>query len=138
MPKILITGASGFLGSTMVPHLLSLHHSLTTIGITDTDNIHCNLASSIPNIDTNVDWVIHAAGKAHVVPRNSNEIAEFYQVNLEGTKNLLKGLEQTDKLPKAIVFISTVAVYGVESGTNITEEYPILGNSPYALSKIQA
>lgn len=41
-------------------------------------------------------------------------------------------------LPKSFIFISTVAVYGLELGENITEESPLLGTSPYALSKIQA
>jgi len=61
----------------------------------------------------------------------------FFDVNYEGTKNLCKALEKS-YLPKAFVFISTVAVYGLEAGKNITEEYPLNGDTPYALSKIQA
>lgn len=138
MSKILVTGASGFLGSVIVINLIKSQHNLTTIGITDTDNIYCNLATSIPKLNSDFDWVIHAAGKAHVVPKDLKESEEFFQINLEGTKNLIKGLEQTGKLPHSIIFISTVAVYGVESGTNISEEHALLGTSPYALSKIQA
>ena len=40
--------------------------------------------------------------------------------------------------PKALVFISTVAVYGCESGELITEEHPLEGETPYAKSKILA
>lgn len=138
MSKILITGGSGFLGTSILPNLLNLQHNITTIGITDTDEISCNLATSIPNLNSDFDWVIHVAGKAHFVPKDLKESKAFFQVNLEGTKNLIKGLEQSGKLPKSIIFISTVAVYGVESGTNINEEHALLGNSPYALSKIQA
>jgi GlcNAc-P-P-Und epimerase len=138
MNKILITGASGFLGSIISQTLLKNLHSITTIGITDTDNISCNLATSIPNLNSDFDLVVHIAGKAHVVPKNTIEAANFFQINLEGTKNLIKGIEQLEKLPKSIIFISTVAVYGVESGTNINEEHALLGTSPYALSKIQA
>ena len=36
-----------------------------------------------------------------------------------------------------LFFISTVAVYGCDSGENITEEYPLNGTTPYALSKNQ-
>lgn len=138
MNKILITGASGFLGSIISQTLLKNLHRITTIGITDTDNISCNLATSIPNLNSDFDLVVHIAGKAHVVPKNTTEAADFFQINLEGTKNLIKGIEQLEKLPKSIIFISTVAVYGVESGTNINEEHALLGSSPYALSKIQA
>lgn len=39
---------------------------------------------------------------------------------------------------KQFIFISTVAVYGLESGENIHENCPLKGSTPYALSKIQA
>ena len=57
-------------------------------------------------------------------------------MNYIGTNNLLCGLDTT-KL-QSIIFISTVAVYGKEVGELIDEKSPILGNTPYALSKIQA
>lgn len=137
MVQILLTGSSGFLGSIIYHSLLKNHYGLIRIGISD-DDIYCNLATSIPKIDTECDWVIHVAGKAHVIPKNSKENAEFFEVNLEGTKNLIKGIEASKKLPKSIIFISTVAVYGLEYGTNINEGHDLLGNTPYALSKIQA
>lgn len=138
MSNILVTGASGFLGSVTVSNLLKSQHNVTTIGISETDDIHCNLATSIPNLRTNFDWIIHMAGKAHIVPKNSKECADFFQVNLNGTKNLISGLERTGKVPHLIVFISSVAVYGVESGEHIEENHTLNGTSPYALSKIQA
>lgn len=133
-----MTGASGFLGSIISQILLKNQHSITTIGITANDTINCNIAKSIPCLNSQYDWVIHIAGKAHIVPKNSKEITDFFQVNLEGTKNLIRGLEQSDKLPRSIIFISTVAVYGIKSGENINEEHELQGTSPYALSKIQA
>lgn len=138
MSKILVTGASGFLGSVIITNLLDLHHSIITVGISGNDDINCNLATTIPNINSEFNWVIHIAGKAHVVPKDLKESAEFFQVNLEGTKNLINGIEKSGKLPTTIIFISTVAVYGVESGTNINEDHSLSGTSPYALSKIQA
>lgn len=62
---------------------------------------------------------------------------DFFDVNLQGTKNLCTALEQSG-IPKSFIFISTVAVYGCDSGENITEEYPLNGTTPYALSKIKA
>jgi nucleoside-diphosphate-sugar epimerase len=62
----------------------------------------------------------------------------FFNVNLRGTDNLLKGLEKTTNLPKAFVFISSVAVYGISTGTKIPENRPLLANDPYGISKIQA
>lgn len=136
--KILITGASGFLGSVITSNLSELKHNITTIGISNTDNIHCNIASSIPNLKSDFDWIIHVAGKAHIVPKNSTEAEDFFYVNFEGTKNLLKGVEQSGSYPKSIIFISTVAVYGLDKGEMINENHERNATDPYGQSKIQA
>jgi GlcNAc-P-P-Und epimerase len=82
--------------------------------------------------------VVHAAGKAHSVPRNQAEAREFFAVNLDGTRRLARGLEQSPALPSALVFVSTVSVYGLEQGRAILETHPLKGTSPYAQSKIEA
>jgi len=132
---LLFTGASGFLGRNTLP-ILNEKYSIKTIGLTSKDNYNLNLAIDAPNLPEHFDVVIHAAGKAHSVPKSEAERKLFFDVNFQGTKNLCEGLEK--RLPKAIIFISTVAVYGVEYGTNINEEHELLGQSPYALSKIKA
>jgi nucleoside-diphosphate-sugar epimerase len=82
--------------------------------------------------------VLHAAGKAHSVPKTKAEKQAFFDINYRGAVNLCKGLEQSGTIPKSFIFISTVAVYGCNRGEDITESHPLNGNSPYALSKIQA
>jgi nucleoside-diphosphate-sugar epimerase len=81
--------------------------------------------------------VIHCAGKAHQVSKSNGEVDDFYRVNVQGTANLLKALEKPS-LPKTFIFTSTVAVYGLNQGNLIIEDYPILAKDPYGLSKIQA
>jgi len=135
---ILITGASGLLGSVISRNLTRLQNNITTIGISDTDDIYCNLGSTIPTLTSNFDWVLHVAGKAHIVPKDSKEIADFYQVNFEGTKNLLIGIEQSGNIPQSIVYISTVAVYGKEKGEMINESHSRDATDPYGKSKILA
>lgn len=61
----------------------------------------------------------------------------FFDVNYTGTVHLCNALEKVGA-PKALVFISTVAVYGCEFGELITEEHPLRGDTPYAKSKILA
>ena len=134
---ILFTGASGFLGNNIYS-ILSKKYKIDTLGLLPQDTYKIDFSKKIPTINKHYNIIIHAAGKAHVVQKNKEQDADFFQVNLVGTKNLMKGIELSGKLPQAIVFISTVAVYGIESGTNINEEHELLGNSPYALSKIQA
>lgn len=133
--KLLFTGASGFLGNNILSDL-SLKYSIKTIGLTDCDDYKVNMAKCIPVLKESYDVVLHAAGKAHSIPKTEQEKQVFFDVNYNGTINLCKSLEANP--PKSFIFISTVAVYGVDFGENISEEYPLKGNTPYALSKIQA
>lgn len=136
MKKLLFTGASGFLGYNIRP-ILEKSYDVHTIGLTDDDDIKINMAKEVPPINTHYDFVLHAAGKAHTVPKTEAEKQVFYDVNYQGTVNLCKALENAG-IPKVIVFISTVAVYGCEFGENIDEYHPLKGDSPYAKSKIMA
>lgn len=133
--SILVTGANGFFGKYLQKAFRQ--QSVETLGLGSCD-ININLASAIPRLITSYDMVVHAAGKAHLVPRNKYEEDTFYQVNVTGTRNLLTALEEAGRLPGSFVFISTVAVYGLDEGKSISEESPLFGNTPYALSKIQA
>lgn len=136
MRKLLFTGGTGFLGKNIMP-LLQKDYEVTTCGITPEDMIHANLAVSAPELPQQYDIVLHAAGKAHVVPKTEEEKKLFFDINYQGTVNLCKALERVG-VPKALVFISTVAVYGCDYGEMITEEHPLNGETPYAKSKIMA
>lgn len=136
MQKLLFTGASGFLGFNIRP-ILEKSYEVQTIGLTDDDDIKINIAKEVPPINNHYDVVLHAAGKAHSVPKTEEEKQVFFDVNYQGTVNLCEALEKAGA-PKALVFISTVAVYGCEFGELITEEHPLEGDSPYAKSKIMA
>lgn len=136
MDKLLFTGGTGFLGKNIMP-LLEKQFEVTTCGITPDDIIKANLAKEVPVLDKRYDVVLHACGKAHVVPKTEAEKQVFYAVNYQGTVNLCSALEKVG-VPKALVFISTVAVYGCEYGELITEEHPLNGDTPYAKSKIMA
>lgn len=117
--------------------LLKERYEVTTCGITPDDMLKANLAKDVPELPERYDVVLHACGKAHVVPKTEAEKQAFYDVTYQGTVNLCKALENVDT-PKALVFISTVAVYGCEYGDMITEDHPLEGTSPYAESKIMA
>lgn len=136
MEKLLFTGGTGFLGKNVMP-ILTQKYEVITCGITPDDMIKANLAKEAPELPERYDIVLHACGKAHVVPKTEAEKQAFYDVNYQGTVNLCTALEKVG-YPKALVFISTVAVYGCEYGNLITEEHPLQGNSPYAESKIMA
>lgn len=136
MKSLLFTGGTGFLGENIKP-FLEKNYRVTTIGISENDEIKSNFVTDIPALPERYDIVLHAAGKAHMYPKTPEEIQSFFEVNYNGTVNLCKGLEKFG-LPKTFIFISSSAVYGVPNGNNITEEYPLNGKSPYAKSKIMA
>lgn len=136
MEKLLFTGGTGFLGKNTRP-VLDKMFEVTTCGITSDDMIKANLVTDVPELPNRYDVVLHACGKAHVVPKTPEEIKSFFDVNYQGTINLCKGLEKVG-VPKALVFVSTVAVYGCEFGELITEDHSLDGTTPYAMSKIQA
>lgn len=131
--RLLFTGASGFLGYNIYS-LLKKVYDITTVGLLPQDNYTINIAKEVPVLCERYDVVLHAAGKAHSVPRSEVEKQVFFDVNLQGTKNLCTALEKAG-VPKAFIFISTVAVYGCDYGENITEDHPLNGNTPYAMSK---
>lgn len=137
MESLLFTGASGFLGYNILPILKEEYSKVTTLGHLPTDDLTVNLAKNVPELPQHYDIVLHAAGKAHVIPKTPEEEQLFYDVNYDGTINLCKALEAVG-VPKSFVFISTVAVYGCDSGFLIDESHPLNGTTPYAKSKIMA
>ncbi len=141
LSDILLTGDTGFLGKAL-KSILDSHEPDRIIGLSTVPSKQAN------RIDLTLPFqfaptfspslVIHAAGKAHSVPKTEQEKRTFYQVNYEGTKNLCQALDSLGQLPKSFIFISTVAVYGIDEGQQIVEDHPLKGITPYAESKIQA
>lgn len=133
--SILLTGANGFLGKIIFQRL---EKEYQIIGLSrNYAEYQVCLDKQIPNFHHVFEMVIHAAGKAHSMPKTEEERKQFHDVNVIGTRNLLKGLEQTG-LPKQVVFISSVSVYGQEFGIAIDEEHKLEAEDAYGLSKIEA
>lgn len=135
-PRMLMTGATGFVGSHILP-LLKRQYAVTTLGRSECNDIHADLSTDVPEIDCRHEIVLHMCGKAHTVPRTPAEQKMFYDVNLGGTKNLCSALERYG-VPRVMVFLSTVAVYGCDSGNEIDESHGLDGTTAYARSKILA
>lgn len=160
---ILLTGHTGFLGRHLAEALKGNGKEVMGLGRSVDSNICCDLSSSVPDfsalrqliakesaVDTKqssytLDLVIHAAGLAHTVPKTEREKNAFFQVNVEGTRNLLDGLKTSGIIPKQMLFISTIALYGDPMDElKSLPPYPNrseaegLGLSPYAWSKWEA
>jgi nucleoside-diphosphate-sugar epimerase len=133
--KFLLTGSTGFLGSTILKALVE--KEVYTIG-----RNNCSFSVDLKQLTSEldlpkVDFVVHVAGKAHVVPNTLSEANDFFDTNVVGTKNLLANLAN-GRLPKVFIFISSVSVYGLATGNNISENAELLAKDPYGRSKIAA
>lgn len=100
-------------------------------------SFNVDLSKDVPSFKDSFEYIIHSAGKAHSIPKNEIEKFEFFNVNVNGTKNLLVGLSN-NKLPKYFILISSVSVYGLDTGININEGQSLNAKDPYGQSKIQA
>lgn len=132
--EVLISGINGFLGKSIASYFVD--HQVYGLGRSNTD-YSLDLSATIPSFTDNFDLVIHCAGKAHINPQTEEEVNDFFNVNVTGTANLLLGLE-LNSLPKCFVYISSVSVYGLISGRDISEDSPLLAVDPYGRSKILA
>ncbi|MDZ4839233.1 MAG: NAD-dependent epimerase/dehydratase family protein [Bacteroidota bacterium] len=142
--KYLVTGGVGFLGKYITKSILEAGHICYTLqrtasNETDIKNIVADISKDFFSLgDKTFDVVIHAAGKAHLVPKTEVEAEEFHQVNAEGTRRLLGALNKLPSLPKQFVLISTVSVYGLDTGQLINESQSLNSKEPYGKSKIEA
>jgi nucleoside-diphosphate-sugar epimerase len=126
--KILLTGSSGFLGSNLYDYLNKNNYDLETLNRSNGTYI-CDLSKNSIQIESKYDLVIHTAGLAHVDENSSKHL----DINIIGTINLIKSFKV---LPKKFILISTVAVYGLNYGENINENYIPNPKTNYGLSKL--
>ncbi|NQV78636.1 MAG: NAD-dependent epimerase/dehydratase family protein [Lutibacter sp.] len=135
MELALLTGSNGFLGK-YIQKCLKNHYHVSTLS-RKTGNYQIYLEQQVPTFVEEFNFVVHAAGKAHCIPKTESEKQEFYLTNIIGTQNLLEGLSKTS-VPKYFVFISSVSVYGQEFGSNIDENNDLAAVDPYGISKVAA
>jgi len=133
---LLFTGASGFIGNNILPNIKKTFH-VDTLGKSNKNFYKYDLSREIPILTKRYNIILHAAGMAHNISKTKDQIEKIYNVNYIGTKNLCASLEKVG-IPEAFIFISSVSVYGCVYGELINEDYPLLGKSPYAKSKIMA
>jgi len=137
MRKVLLTGSSGFLGKYLLKACEEFGFSAVSVGRSSANQVVCDLKKEVPQIPKEeFEKVIFAAGKAHIVPKTEAEKQDFFDVNVSGLKHFLEGLQGVKV--KQFVFISTVSVYGLWNGNNISESDPLLSDEPYGKSKIGA
>ncbi|PKP41087.1 MAG: nucleoside-diphosphate-sugar epimerase [Bacteroidetes bacterium HGW-Bacteroidetes-10] len=138
--NILITGASGFVGSNLSNHLFGCGLFLESLDLGQplTKELkaiyHWN---DLPFLDiTHIDTIIHLAGKAHDT-RNTSEAQSYFDINTGLTQKIFdKFLESDSK--KFIFFSSVKAASDKVIGDLLTEDIIPSPVGPYGESKIKA
>jgi len=141
--KLLVTGGTGFLGSTLVPLLREAGHNVRVLVRSDApfpgaESVKGDVRDpeSIHRALDGVEGLYHLAG---LVSRDPADARRMYELHVEGTRHLLEAAARA-KL-KRIVLASSSGTIGVSRFRRVaTEEddYPIetVGKWPYYLSKI--
>ncbi|MDR3111572.1 MAG: NAD-dependent epimerase/dehydratase family protein [Elusimicrobiota bacterium] len=145
MANILVTGATGFVGSHIVETLLEKKHKIFCF-VRKSSNLKWikNLGVEykigdfidvkfLKSVVKNMDFIVHCAG---VVRANSQK--EYFEINVENTKNLCESVLSSNPCLKKFIFISSQAAMGpsTESIRKIADaENPV---SDYGFSKLYA
>lgn len=150
--RILITGATGFVGKKLLKRLVSSGYKVRCIvrNKKKADEIKNSNADvvfgditkigSIKNFMQDIDAVFHLAVMASVSECISNPRKTF-ETNTLGTLNLLEEIrEETEKTKREIffVYLSSDRVYGKCSSKLVNEEYLPCPSDPYAVSKLNS
>ena len=143
--KILITGATGYIGSEVLRGL-ARDSQFEALGVVRNREQALEIESNsviIPSIDGSTDWsallggvecIIHLAGVAH---KPNLTVDDFRGVNTFGTLNLAKQAKLSGV--KRFVFISSIGVNGSHTlQSPFDEESTPLPHSNYAISKLEA
>ena len=148
--RILVTGATGFLGSALVKYLVTKPHYNIAAAIRNKEvDITSDYESiSVGNIQKNTVWtealsgvdvVIHTAARVHMMSEASlNPLEEFRRVNTKGTLNLAKQAAKSGI--KRFIYISSIKVNGEITlpSSPFTPDDIFIPTDLYALSKYQA
>lgn len=147
MAKILITGATGFIGRSLVPALLSEGHDVRC-AVLQLDSTLQAEQIVINNLEVHTDWtdalrnveiVIHLAARIHIMKEYAtSSLDEYCKINSIATKNFVEQAAQNNV--KRFIFLSTIKVHGEFSQNNLpfSEDCRTQPEDPYAKSKLYA
>lgn len=139
--KVLVTGATGFLGRAVVEELRAADVEIIALGQ------HLGAEADLPNfvrvnlrdqqlprgIFSGVSAVIHCAGLAHQFGRKAGDGSQFFEVNRDGAVRIAEAA--ADAGVRKFVLVSSVSVYG-QCNPRKTEDDECQPANCYAESKL--
>ncbi|MDH5284336.1 MAG: NAD-dependent epimerase/dehydratase family protein [Gemmatimonadota bacterium] len=148
MMRVLVTGASGFVGRHLVPALVDGGHVVRATcrpgrraplgtGAAEWTPLHDITSETEWAVAVRgVDAVVHLAGLAHQIgPGAETRESEFQRVNARGTERLAEASRRAGV--RRVVMVSSIAVLGPYQGTPFTEASPCAPDTAYGRSKLE-
>ncbi|WGW00523.1 NAD(P)-dependent oxidoreductase [Vibrio sp. YMD68] len=137
--KVLVTGASGYIGRNLVDRLIELrcqvsiitrnrdsyNHAYKALGLIEFDL--SNEHQSVPDL-SGFDVIFNCAGEL-------KDPKKMQGLHVDGTMRLLKSLQNRDT---RWVQLSSVGVYGQNVFGEVTEDHPFCPDGPYEVTKAEA
>lgn len=143
--RILVTGASGFIGSFIISTGLDLGYEMwagmrasssrqyltdprthfAELDLSNGQRLCQQLMAYKEEMGGGWDYVIHAAGATKSLTRDG-----FFRTNNDGTRNLVNALRAANMVPRRFVFVSSLSIFGAIKETPITDT-PAKGEGRY-------
>lgn len=153
--RVLVTGASGFIGSEVVNQLVqagasvrALTHYRSELSLHNLERLSYDVLDQVEvvrgdvvdpyfcrSVTTDSQIVFHLAALVGI-PYSYVAPNQYVATNVMGTVNMLEACRSADV--ERIVHVSTSECYGTAQFVPMTEAHPMQGQSPYAASKIGA
>jgi nucleoside-diphosphate-sugar epimerase len=146
--RVLVTGATGFVGRTLCDHLAHHGHEVRRAvraarGTSAPDAVATVVVGDVgPSTDwsaalAGVDAVVHLAARVHMLEDTAADaLAEYRRINVEGTRSLAAAARRAGV--RRLLFLSSAKVHGERSVRPFTEMDAPRPEDAYAVSKLEA